>query len=71
MVGDYYSSAVAVGDKIYIGSQSGSVVVIRTSDTLELLARNEIGEAIMATPAIVNGVLYLRAGETLFAFGSR
>jgi hypothetical protein len=73
-VGDYYSSAVAAGDRIYIGSQGGTMVVIRSGEALEVLARNDLGEPIMATPAIVDGVLYVRAGETLFAFadtGSR
>jgi outer membrane protein assembly factor BamB len=69
VVGDYYSSAVSWGDRIYIGSQSGSVVVLRAGDSVEILARNDIGEPIMATPALVDGVVYLRAGRTLFAFG--
>ena len=66
-VGDYYSSAVAIGNKIYLGSQSGIVLVLQTGETLQVLARNDLGEPIMATPAIADGVLFVRAGETLFA----
>ena len=68
VVGDYYASAIAWGDRIYIGSQSGTIVVLRSGETLEVLARNDIGESIMATPAIVDGVIYLRTGSALDAF---
>lgn len=71
VVGDYYSSAVAAGDRVYLGSQSGTMLVIRLGDTLEVLARNDLGEPIMATPAIVDGRLYVRAGQSLLAFGER
>ena len=70
-VGDYYSSAVATGNKIYLGSQSGTVLVLQAGETLQVLARNDLGEPIMATPAIADGVLFVRAGETLFALGRR
>jgi outer membrane protein assembly factor BamB len=70
--GDYYSSAVAVGEKIFLASQKGIVLVIKAGDTMEVLARNVLGEQIFATPAIVDGTLYLRTASGLLAFrGSR
>lgn len=68
--GDYYASAVAVGDRIYVASQKGVVTVIAPQDHLKVLARNDLGEEIFATPAIVNGVLYIRTASNLFAFGA-
>lgn len=68
--GDYYSSAVAADDRIYVISQRGTVVVLdATSDTLKVLARNELREQVFASPAIVDGVIYLRTDKHLFAFG--
>jgi outer membrane protein assembly factor BamB len=69
--GDYYSSAVVVGEKIYLASQQGIVLVIAPGDDLKVLARNRLGEQLMATPAIVDGTLYLRTASKLLAIGSK
>jgi outer membrane protein assembly factor BamB len=68
-LGDYYASPVAAGGKILVCSQPGMAVVIKAGDTLEVLARNPMGERIMATPAIVENRLYLRTQGKLYAFG--
>ena len=68
VTGDFYASAVACGERIFIANQDGTVVVLRAADTLDVLARNRMGESIMATPAIADGVLYLRTADHLFAF---
>ncbi len=67
--GDYYSSAVAADGKIFVASQKGVVTVITAGDTLDVLARNDLREQIFATPAILNGNLYLRTVGALYAFG--
>ena len=69
--GDYYASAVAVGGKIFVASQKGVVTVIAPGDSLNVLARNDLHEQIFATPAIVEGTLYLRTAEQIFAFSLR
>jgi outer membrane protein assembly factor BamB len=69
--GDYYSSAVAAADKIYIASQQGIVVVFEAGDELKILERNRIPEQIFASPAIVDGKLYLRTTEALYAFAEQ
>jgi outer membrane protein assembly factor BamB len=66
--GDYYSSAVAAGENIYIASESGRVVVLRVGDTFQVRARNELKDEIRATPAIIDGILYLRTAHALYAF---
>jgi hypothetical protein len=47
------------------------VSVLGLGDDLQVLAKNDLGEAIMATPAVVGGVLYIRTASSLFAFGAR
>ena len=67
--GDYYSSAVAADGRVYVASQKGTVVVLDGGETFEVLARNVIGAPIFATPAIVDGRIYLRTDKQMFAFG--
>ena len=66
--GMYYASPVAGDGKVYVPSLRGVVVVLKASDKLEVLARNDLGEAIGATPAALDGVLYVRTDRHLYAF---
>lgn len=68
-LGDYYSSPVAANGKICVASQQGVAVVFAADDTLRILARNELGESILATPAVVDGKIFLRTATRLWAFG--
>jgi len=68
VIGDYYSSPVAADGKILMISQSGTAVVLRADDHLDILTRNRLGEAVMATPAIVGPTLYVRTEGHLYAF---
>ena len=68
--GDYYSSAVAAGRRLYIASQKGVLLVMDASgDKLNILARNDLKAAVFASPAILDGVVYLRTDKHLYAFG--
>ncbi len=69
--GGYYSSPVAANGRIYVASDAGVVVVFEARDTLQVLARNDLGEPILASPAIVDGTLYVRTTSHLYAFGRR
>jgi outer membrane protein assembly factor BamB len=71
MQGAFHGSPVCVGGRLYCISRSGDVVVLAASDKLELLARVPLGEASSATPAIANGVMYLRTRSQLFSLGGR
>jgi outer membrane protein assembly factor BamB len=67
--GEYYSSAVAAGGRIYITSQRGTLVVLdATSESLKVLSRSEMGDPVFATPAVLDGVVYLRTEKHLYAF---
>ena len=69
--GPVYASPVAGDGKIYAASARGEVTVYALGDELEVLARNDLGERILATPALSRGVVYLRTEEALHAFGVR
>ncbi len=67
--GDYYSSAVAADGRVYIASQNGVVVVLKAGEAFTVLARNKLDEQVFATPAILDGRIYVRSEVHLFAFG--
>ncbi|HUG90945.1 MAG TPA: PQQ-binding-like beta-propeller repeat protein, partial [Planctomycetaceae bacterium] len=66
--GSYYSSPVAGDGKVYLASQDGMLVVLAAGETFQVLARNELAEAVFATPAISDGTLYVRTAGHLWAF---
>ena len=67
-IGGYFASPVAAKNRIYFASDRGTVVVISTGKKLEVLARNDLGEPIMATPALVDSTIYVRTETHLYAF---
>jgi outer membrane protein assembly factor BamB len=69
-MGYYYASPVAADHKIFIASEEGVVVVLEAGDRLNVLARNKLDGAILATPAIVDGKVYVRTDSHLYAFGN-
>jgi outer membrane protein assembly factor BamB len=66
--GQYVGSPVAANGLVYTVNEAGTVVVLRAADTLDVIARNELGESVRSTPAIVGRTLYVRALERLWAF---
>jgi outer membrane protein assembly factor BamB len=69
--GSYSASPVAAGNHVYLASHNGVVICLAAdTDELETLARNELGEKIWATPALGDGVIYVRTEGRLHAFGA-
>src|SRR6185503_19457831 len=68
--GYYYSSPVAADDKVYIASAEGVVVVLDAGEELKVLARNQLDSPILATPALVDGKIYVRTEGHVYAFGN-
>jgi outer membrane protein assembly factor BamB len=70
--GAYFASPVAVAGRIYLASSEGVVTAISADDKqLKVLAHSELGEDIVATPAIAGSVIYVRTLKTVYAFGER
>jgi outer membrane protein assembly factor BamB len=67
----FSSSPVTAGNQVYIIDEDGHGFVLAPGREYKLLAENDIGETVMATPAISGGVLYVRGGKHLFAIGGR
>jgi len=67
----FSASPIAADGKIYLSNEDGDMLVVRAGGTFELIATNSIGELLMATPALSDGVMYVRGVSNLFAVGSR
>lgn len=65
----FYSSPVGADGKVYVASENGKVVVLKADPQWEVLAVNDFGEDIYATPAIVDGRIFLRTHSALYAIG--
>jgi outer membrane protein assembly factor BamB len=65
----FSASMVAADDKLYIVDEAGDVHVVRAGMNFELLATNAMNEIVMATPAISEGVIYIRTRGHLVAIG--
>jgi hypothetical protein len=66
---EYYASPVAADGKIFLISASGKVTVLKAGAQWEILAMNDLGEEVWATPAIAGGNLYIRTRSALYSFG--
>ncbi|MEM8954809.1 MAG: PQQ-binding-like beta-propeller repeat protein [Verrucomicrobiota bacterium] len=65
--GEVYGSPVSDGEKIFSVDKEGVVSVIAADDEFEVLAQNDLGELCRSTPAIADGVLYIRTHGKLHA----
>lgn len=65
-----YASPVAAGGYIYLTGRSGTTVVIKDADKLEIVATNSVGETVDATPAPVDNELFIRGEQHLFCIAN-
>jgi outer membrane protein assembly factor BamB len=68
--GVFSASPVAGDGKIYFVSESGVTFVVRSGREPEILATNDLGERVMASPAISNGQLFIRTDDRLICIGA-
>lgn len=68
--GVFSASPVAGDGKVYFVTEGGSTVVIGGGRQPVILARNELGERLIASPALSDGQIFLRSDGRLFALGT-
>ncbi|MBL9211324.1 MAG: PQQ-like beta-propeller repeat protein [Opitutaceae bacterium] len=67
----YTASPVSDGRHLYFTSELGNVFVVPATETFSVVAKNELGETCLSTPAIAGGALFFRTREKLIAIGPR
>ena len=59
--GNFSASPVLVGDQIYATSEEGTTYVYQASpEAFKLLATNQLGDEVFATPTVSRGRIYAR-----------
>lgn len=61
-----YASPVGAAGRVYLTSRTGATLVIKDSDTFEVLAENKLDDDFDASPAIVGKELFLRGKRNLY-----
>ncbi len=69
--GSFSASPVAADGKLYFASEDGDVFVVKAGPTFELLARNPMGEVMMATPAIGGKMIVIRGQNHVFGIAAK
>jgi outer membrane protein assembly factor BamB len=67
--GVFTASPVAVNGKLYLPTEEGMIYVLEAGPEYRELAVNEMGEPVMATPAVSEGLLLVRTPTKLVAIG--
>jgi outer membrane protein assembly factor BamB len=68
--GSGFSASPVIADgRIILSSEDGDMFVVPAGASFSVAPANPMGEALMATPAIVGGVMYVRGQKHLFAIG--
>jgi outer membrane protein assembly factor BamB len=71
-LGKHHSASAfsANGDLLYFTSDAGETFVIKAGAKYELVARNELGEDVRATPAVSRGQIFIRGVDNLYCVGT-
>jgi len=66
--GTHYASPLIADGKIFTIAGDGHISVLTLGANPQILATNDMQEGVYATPAIVDGTIYVRTHSALFAF---
>ena len=69
--GGHSPSPVSADGLVYFVSDRGVTTIIRPSETFAVIAKNELGEPVSASPAISQGQIFLRTHQNLYCIGSK
>lgn len=71
LTGPFSASPVVADGKLYAVNEKGQTAVVKLGEKPEVLARNDLDDVILATPAIANGAIYLRSDKYLYCIGGK
>ncbi len=69
--GSFAASPIAADGRLYFANEDGDVIVARAGRTYQELAKNEMKEVIMSTPAISDGVVVIRTLGHVYGMGEK
>jgi outer membrane protein assembly factor BamB len=69
--GTYSSSPVLADGRIYATNEDGLTTVVKAGPTFEIVAKNDLADYTLSSPAISDGQIFMRTREHLFCIGER
>jgi len=69
-IGNVYSSPVAADGRVYLADREGVTIVLAAGDPFTILATNVLDDGFSATPALVDGEIYLRGHRYLYCIAN-
>ncbi len=69
-VNNTYASPIAAGGHVYLADRRGTIAVLEDGPVLKLVATNDMGEGVDATPAAAGSQLFVRGERHLFCMES-
>lgn len=67
----FSASPVSADGKIYLANEDGDMLVVKAGREFAHLGTSSMGELLMATPALSEGVMFVRTAQSVFAIGAR
>jgi outer membrane protein assembly factor BamB len=68
---NFWASPSFVGDKLYLLTEEGVMLIVQSGPEFKELARCELGEECRASPAFADGRIYIRGLENLYCIGKK
>lgn len=67
--GNYSASPVAAGGHVYFLNETGTTLVVKAGKEFQVVAKNDLGEATLASPAVTDGAIFIRGEQHLWRIG--
>ena len=67
--GGFSASPVYAEGKIYFLNEEGVGSIVKAGKSFELMAKNELGDRTLASPAVLDNALLIRSASALWKFG--
>jgi outer membrane protein assembly factor BamB len=66
----FSASPVAAGNRVFLLTEAGLTFVLENGDAYKEIAKNDLDEMSLASPAIAGGAIYIRTETKLYSIGS-
>ncbi len=66
---EFHSSPAIAGDRVYLFGQKGTAIIVEAAPQFKELYRTEMGDALHASPAFLDGRIILRGTTNLWCLG--
>ena len=65
-----FASPVGADGRVYVTGSDGTTIVLQHGPAFEILATNTLDDGFDASPALVDGEIYLRGYRHLYSIGA-